>query len=30
MYNINVEREKHGLTQMYDDITLSAVAMKFA
>lgn len=30
MYNINVERDKHGLSQMYDDITLSAVAMKFA
>jgi hypothetical protein len=30
MYNINVERDRHGLTTMYEDITLSSVAMKFA
>ena len=30
MYNINVERDRHSLTTMYEDITLSSVAMQFA
>ena len=30
MYNINVERDRHGLPTMYEDITLTSVAMQFA
>ena len=30
MYNINVEREKNGVAEMYEDITLSAIATQFA
>jgi hypothetical protein len=30
MYNINVEREKNGIPEIYNDITLSAIASQFA
>lgn len=30
MYNINLERERNGVSEIYEDITLSAVASQFA